>query len=167
MATSRGKVFETELKSSIEHKGVMIERIPDKLFWNGKRLLSQQTKADFIAYVAQDRVIPLMIEAKATAEKRISFSALQDHQEEALIAFEAYHEDMLAFVAVNFYDSTNIRRMNRCFMVPISVWMEYKAGTRKSIPMADMDSDGRIIECKRISGSIYDMDPWLGSIRER
>lgn len=161
MATSRGKVFETELKSSVEHCGVMIERIPDKVFWNGRRLLSQQTKADFIAYVARDRVIPLMIEAKATADKRIAFSALQPHQREALLAFEAYHEDMRAFVAVNLYDSVSIRRMNRCFIIPISVWAEYEEGDRKSIPLASLESDGRIIECPRTAGSIFDMVPWL------
>lgn len=161
MATSRGKVFEGELKSSIERQGVMIERIPDKVFWNGKRLLSQQTKADFIAYVARDRIIPLMIEAKATAEKRIAFNALQEHQRAALIEFEAYHEDMRAFVAVNFYDSVSIRKLNRCFMVPISTWVEYEGGDRKSIPLAMMESDPRIIECERVPGSIYDMTPWL------
>lgn len=164
MATSRGKVFETELKSSIEHQGVMIERIPDKVFWNGKRLLSQQTKADFIAYVARQRVIPLMIEAKATAEKRIAFNALQEHQRDALVEFEGYHEDMKSFVAVNFYDNVNIRRMNRCFMVPISVWVEYEAGDKKSISIAIMESDERIIECERVAGSIYDMTPWLKMI---
>ena len=166
MAQSRGKAFEVELKKSIEDLGILIERIPDKLFWNGRRLLSQQTKADFVAYaIKENHIIPMMIEAKATAQKSLPFDALQPHQKAALLAFDSFHSDSRAYIAVNFYDGINLRKGNLMFMVPISVWVEAenKSG-RKSLPIKTCSDDARIIKCPRTSGSKYNMLNWAQSI---
>lgn len=157
----RGKAFERELKESMEAAGLMVERIPDNTYWNGARMVSKQTPADFHAYKSSESLVCLMVEAKATSTKRIDFARLEPHQEEALAGFERFHRDAHGFVAVNFYDNVSIRRLNRCFMVPIGVWEEYKGLCgRKSLSLAQCEEDPLIEECPRAAGSVYDMSSW-------
>ena len=79
--------------------------------------------------------------------------------------FESFHDDAKGYIAVNFYDADNLRNRNRCFMVPIRVWDEYVGkGDRKSLPMDSCVDDERIIECRRVKGSIYDVYGWLETL---
>lgn len=158
----RGKAFEKELRDSMLNVGMMVERIPDNTYWNGHRMVSKQTPADFHAYKASKRLVCFMIEAKATSTSRLDFARLEEHQRCALIDFDAFHEDAHGYVAVNFYDKVSIRRSNKCFMVPIAVWDEYEMlGGRKSLALRQCEEDERIVECPRIAGSIFDMAEWI------
>ena len=154
----RGKVFESEIKASLERAGCFAMRIPDKLYWTGRRIASEETPADPIAIaIANDRAYPILIECKATAQKSLSFSALQDHQYKSLVGFEGFHRDCHSFVVVNFYDGSNIRNRNLCYFIPIGVWAEYRSGKKKSISIKECDADDRIISCQRAKGSTYDV----------
>ena len=102
-----------------------------------------------------------MIEAKAVSGKSLPFSRLETHQKEALVGFDAFHDNAHGWVAANFYDSTNIRKFNWCYMIPIDVWNEYEtSGERKSLSLKQCQEDERIIECPRAPGSMYDMSNW-------
>lgn len=158
----RGKAFEKELKDSMLNVNMMVERIPDATYWNGHRMVSKQTPADFHAYKASKRLVCFMVEAKATSTPRLDFARLEEHQYDALMEFDEFHEDAHGYVAVNFYDKVSIRRSNRCFMVPIAVWSEYKhGGKRKSLALRQCEEDDRVVECPRIGGSIFDMEKWI------
>ncbi len=152
---NRGKTFEKEFKSSMDKAGFYSMRIPDKIYWTGKRIASEETPADFFGIAPTGN--PLMIECKATAQKSLSFTALQEHQHKALTEFESYHDNCRSFVAVNFYSNENIRERNLCYVIPIKVWDEYVSGSKKSISMKQCDDDSRIINCQRIKGSAYDL----------
>lgn len=162
----RGKVFEGELKRSMENAGVYVERIPDKVFWNGHRMAGEQTPADFVMFApVGDRVHGLMVEAKAVGGKSIPFDRLQPHQAAALDAFGSHHRDMHGYVAVNYYDKANVKRFNELYMVPFEVWRGYEeAGERKSLALSQCEDDPRIVMCPRAKGSVYDMSPFVESL---
>lgn len=165
MAKSPGKRFERELKASMELAGFMVERIPDGVYWDGRRMASNRTPADFHAWIAGSSLKSLMIEAKASGSGRFEFSRLESHQMESLAKFESIHKDALGYVALNFYDPANLRVMNRCYMVPINVWVEYaQSSERKSLPLSACEEDGRIIFCPRMKGSMYDMSGFVLSV---
>lgn len=164
---SRGKNFEKEFKNSIEAVGMYAMRIADKVYWNGTRIASEQTPADFLAYMSCGRLVGVMIECKATAQKSLPFDNLQPHQREALETFDAFDRDARGYVAVNFYDSSNIRNRNECYLIPIAVWCEYAdRGDRKSLPMDACADDDRIIHCERIKGSMYDMVGFASALKK-
>ena len=152
---NRGKAFEREFKSSMDNAGLYSMRIPDKIYWTGKRIASEETPADFFGISATGN--PFMVECKATAQKSLSFSALQEHQHRALTDFQSYHANCRSFIAVNFYSSESIRERNLCFIIPLAVWDEYLAGDRKSIGMKQCEGDARIIKCPRAKGSTFDL----------
>lgn len=165
---NRGKHFEREFKNSLEAVDMYAMRIADKIYWNGARIVSEQTPADFLAYLSCDRLIGLMFECKATAQKSLPFDNLQEHQRAALMQFDKFHDDAKGFIAVNFYDSAGIKNRNECFIIPIDVWLEYESkGDRKSISMAACFDDERIINCPRAKGSIYDMSQFVNNIVEK
>ena len=160
-----GKRFEGKLSESLKASGVHVMRIPDKLYWTGKRLASGKTPADFIASYAQmyDGVLhQFLIEAKACSGHRLPYDKLQEHQHDALADYERIHENSHGLVAVNFYDPVSIARMDVCFMVPIDVWDEHAAGSMKSISHEECLEDDRITLCQKAAGGIYDMTRWLG-----
>lgn len=160
---NRGKVFETELRFSLEHVGMLVERIPDAVYWTGNRIASRQTPSDFHAYKSATNLECFMIEAKAVSGKSLPFNRLEEHQGKALRDFDNFHKNAHGYIAVNFYDGHNIRKFNRCFMIPIDVWDEYESSNeRKSLPLKSCEDDQRIIECPRAPGSIYDMGVWSG-----
>lgn len=154
---NRGKTFEAELKSSMENAGLLVERIPDKVYWNGYRMCSDETPADFLAFMPTEQLKGMMVEAKATSTRRLACDRLRQHQHDALCQFERFHPDMHGYVAINFYDKDNIRKMNNCFMVPIYVWDAHFSGTKKSISMDDCSQYPGVVMCNRIKGSMYDM----------
>lgn len=161
--TNPGKRFEAKLKSSFERCGMYAMRIPDKVYWTGSRIASDETPADFVAFnvsKADGSLHCYLIEAKACSRSRINFSALKSHQKEALVGFDSMHEDMHGYVAVNFYDSVSLSRLDVCFMVPISVWTEYesKDGAMKSISHAECLNDDRVFFCQKVKGGVYDME---------
>lgn len=165
--SKRGKNFEKEFKNSIEAVGMYAMRIADKVYWNGTRIASEQTPADFLAYLSCGKLIGLMVECKATAQKSLPFDNLQPHQREALETFDGFDVDARGYVAINFYDGSNIRNRNECYLVPISVWGEYAdRGDRKSISMKTCAADPRIIGCPRIKGSIYDMSEFVETVKK-
>ena len=163
---NRGKKFESEFKGGLERCGCYAMRIPDKLIWAKNRLVSQETPADYVAYFSHGgKTIPIMAECKATSQNRLDFAKLQEHQRKALQDFDAFSPDTVAVVAANYYDISNLRALNRCFIIPISVWDEYAdKGDRKSLPMKSCVDDDRIIECDRCKGSTYDMAAWLSTL---
>lgn len=161
-----GKRFEGWLKASMDAHGMFSLRIPDKLYWTGRNMRSEETPADFMACCsdADGNLHSYLVEAKACSKSRMNFSTLKDHQRESLLEFDAIHENAHGVVAVNFYDPVSLNRGNACFMVPISVWeeMRTKDGAMKSISHNDCLSDERIAFCPRTKGSIFDMSRWLG-----
>lgn len=162
---NRGKDFEQEFRYSLENMNIMVERIPDKIYWTGYRIASEESRADFFAFKGGNDFKTILIECKATSTLRIDFKALKQHQKDALQEFEAFDERMKGYVAVNFYDKVSIRRKNICYMVPITVWTELEETLdRKSIPIKVFQADDRIIECPRIKGSVYDMTKWAASV---
>lgn len=162
---NRGKDFEKEFRGSLEAVDMLVERIPDKIYWTGHRIASEESIADFFAFKHGEKVVPLLIECKATSTRRIDFSALKDHQKDALVGFNEFHADSKGYVAVNFYDKVSIRRFNVCYMIPIDVWVEYLENSdRKSIPISACEDDERIIECPRCKGSIYNMAKWYSTV---
>ena len=150
-----GKRFEAKMKASMDAAGMFCMRIPDKVYWNGSRMASEETPADFIACSVGDRLQCYLIECKACSSERIAFARLKRHQGEALESFDSMHEDMHGIVAVNFYSSVSLARLDVCFLVPIAVWREYEAGDKKSLSHADCLKDGRILMCVKAKGGIY------------
>ena len=145
----------------MEQEGLLVERIPDAVYWTGKRIASRQTPSDFHAYKAATNLECFMIEAKAVSGKSLPFARLEPHQKKALEDFDKFHANAHGWVAVNFYDGSNIRKFNRCYMIPIDVWNEYEdSGERKSLPIQACDDDERIVECPRAPGSMYFMSNW-------
>lgn len=160
-AVNPGKRFEGKLKASMEAAGVFSMRIPDKLYISGGRVRSEETPADFVAYVSTEYALECMlIEAKACSRNRIPFDALKPHQDEALTRFDGMHGNAHGVVAVNFYDSVSLSRMDVCFMVPIEVWREYREGDMKSLSHDDCTGDKRISLCPK-DGALYDMSGWI------
>ena len=165
--SNRGKNFEREFKNSLESFGMYAMRIADKVYWNGIRMASEQTPADFLAYLSCDRLVALMIECKATAQKSLPFDNLQQHQRDALETFDAFDDDAKGYIAVNFYDGSNIRNRNECYLIPISIWCEYAdKGDRKSISIDSCRGDDRIICCPRVKGSMFDISSLIDSIKK-
>ena len=153
-----GKRFESKLKASLDAYGYFSLRIPDKVYWTGSRLASEETPADYMACGTSDgRLSCYMIEAKACSRNRMQFSQLKEHQLDALMSFDGMHADMHGVVAVNFYDPVSIKRYDMCFMVPVPVWSEYRDGKMKSISRDECLSDARIASCPKIRGGIYDL----------
>ena len=162
---NRGKVFEAELKSSLECTGFTVMRIADRVYFDGHAIKSEQTPADFLAWYPAEHVECFMFEAKATGEKRIDFDRVQPHQEQALLDFDSTHADMHGYVAVNFYNKENIRSFNQMYFVPISTWVELKGSLdRKSLPFDVCEDNEDIIKCVRVKGSVYDVSPLLTAI---
>ena len=159
-----GKRFEGRLSSSLSEAGLYVQRIPDKVYWTGRRVVSEETPADFISCYTQasdGRVRNFLIEAKACSQSRLPFNRLEAHQHDALLEFDVMHPDMYGFVAVNYYDPVSIRNLDVCFMVPIAVWDEYAGGDMKSLSHDDCSGDDRIYMCQKV-GVVYDMSRWLG-----
>lgn len=150
-----GKRFEAKMKASMDAAGMFCMRIPDKVYWNGSRMASEETPADFIACSVGDGLQCYLIECKACSSERIAFARLKRHQGEALESFDSMHGDMHGIVAVNFYSSVSLARLDVCFLVPIAVWREYEAGDMKSLSHADCLKDGRILMCQKGRGGIY------------
>lgn len=163
---SRGKAFESELKKSLEKAGCLAHRIKDSVIWNGKAMVGQETPADLYCFSnVSGRLSASLIECKAVNGKSIPFDRVKQHQLESLVAFESYDANCHGFVAINFYDKDNVRKFNVAYMVNVSTWREYERGSdRKSLPLSDCESDPRIIECPRASGSMFDMSEWVLAI---
>ena len=160
-----GKRFEAKLASSLELAGLHVMRIPDKVYWTGKRLVSEETPADFLACWApryDGELHQFLIEAKACSKHRLPYDKLQGHQHDALVDYDSLHENSHGIVAVNYYDHISISRMDVCFMVPISVWDEHAAGSMKSLSHEECLEDDRIILCQKVQGGTYGMERWLG-----
>lgn len=167
--TDPGKRFEQWLKDSMESVGMYVMRIPDKVIWTGRQMVGEETPADFSAYYAESHdgeIHCLLVEAKACSQHRIPFDRLKPHQVDALRKFDDMHENMHGIVALNFYDSANIRRLNVCFFVPIGVWLEYrdKPGAMKSLSHEECSGDERITLCQR-SGALFDMSRLIRRLR--
>ena len=139
-------------------------RIPDKLYWTGKMIASEETPADFLCHYGDapdGHLRAVLVEAKACSRHRLNFDALKEHQRDALLDFEGMHPHSHGYVALNFYDNVNIRRLNECYMVPISVWEEYRTREEamKSISREECAADARIAGCPR-TGQLFDMK-WM------
>lgn len=163
-----GKRFEGKLSDSLEAAGLHTERIPDKLYWTGHRVVSEETPADFIATYAQSYngvLHSFLIEAKACSKNRLPFDNLKDHQRVALLDHDSIHENAHGIIAINYYDKVNLNRLDVCFMVPIDVWAEYEGGKMKSISHDECLEDDRITLCPKVKGAVYDMAKWLGGYR--
>lgn len=160
-----GKRFESRFRESLTELGLCVERIPDKVYWTGSRLVSEETSSDFCAWYAQcvdGKLRSFLVENKACSQHRLAYSRLKQHQHDALAEFDSMHADMHGFVAVNYYDPVSIANMDTCFMVPIGVWDEHAAGDMKSLSHEECLEDDRIILCQKV-GRLYDMRPWLDS----
>lgn len=146
-----GKRFEDKFKDSLDRKGYAL-RIQDKVFMgqNG-RLLSKEGEGDFWFFSGTGDVF--LIECKATGTRRFPFEKLT--QEESLLGFEQVAGNFHSLVALNFYGE-NVRTDNRCFLIPIRDYMDYKlACGRKSMPLSAAEQVGT--ECPRIKGNIWDL----------
>lgn len=162
-----GKRFEGKLLSSMKAVGMFAMRIPDKLYWTGSRIASEETPADFIASYAcgyDGELHQYLIEAKACSKNRIMFSQLKEHQESALSEFESLHRNSHGFVAVNYYDSVSLSRLDVCFLVPISVWVALKnaENAMKSLSHDECLEHDEIVFCPKMAGSKYDMSRLIG-----
>lgn len=159
-----GKRFEAKLKSSMDDAGAFSMRIPDKVYWSGSRIMSEETPADFNAYaVIGGDIHCYLIEAKACSKNRIPFDRLKQHQHDALLRFDSMHENAHGIVAVNFYDPVSLATMDVCFMVPIAVWDEYAGGMMKSLGHEDCSKDERIALCPKVKGAVYDLKGVFGN----
>ena len=163
-AQQRGKVFEGELKRSMEEAGVLVHRIRDGRVAAGYgQAMGLKNPCDFYAWaVSGERLVAVAIEAKAVGVPRLPFENVQPHQVEALAQFDLLHKDMKAYIAVNFYDTNSIRKLNRCFMLPIADYEEALQGDAKSVPLAYFEE--RAVECPRMKGQLYDMSGWRDSL---
>ena len=127
----------------------------------GVAMASKKSMADFFWFLT-DPLRVCLVEAKACGEKRIEFARLQPHQRDALLDFKRLDKHTFGYVAVNIYDSENIRKVNRLFMVPVDVWVSLEeVGDRKSIPLKTLEEHEEIIECPRDVGSKWDMESFV------
>ena len=167
MSQNPGKRFEARLADSLRTVGLYVQRIPDKVYWTGRRIVSEETPADFIASYAQcydGRLRQYLIEAKACSKNRIMYSQLKEHQERALLEFDALHEDSHGYVAVNYYDPVSIARLDVCFLIPIATWVSMRdaEGAMKSLSHDEcLSADGAVI-CPKVGGGMYDLTRLLG-----
>lgn len=167
VAVNPGKRFEGKLLASMRGAGMFAMRIPDKLYLAGGRIASEETPADFIASYAQcydGKLRQYLIEAKACSKNRIMYSQLKEHQERALLEFDALHEDSHGYVAVNYYDPVSISRLDVCFLIPISTWVSMRdaEGAMKSLSHDEcLSADGAVI-CPKVGGGMYDLKRLLG-----
>lgn len=164
---SRGKVFEQELRLSMEAAGLLVHRICDAVNWDGHRMVGAPTPGDFYAFgtAGGTRLSASLVEAKAVNGPSLPFARLEGHQRESLEGFEALHPDAHGWVAVNFYDADDIRHHNRCFMIPIQTWdAMLVADERKSVPLSACEADATITECPRAAASTYDMSEWASRL---
>lgn len=155
-----GKRFEAKLSASMENAGLHVMRIPDKVYWTGSRLVSEETPADFQCGYAQSyngELHAILVEAKACSKHRIPFDRLKRHQHDALMEYEEMNRNSHGFVAVNFYDPVSLSALDVCFMVPIKVWDEHAAGDMKSLSHDDCLDDERVFLCPKMKGSMYDL----------
>jgi hypothetical protein len=166
--TGSGGTLQQQFKKSAEPFG-MCFRIPDSTYVVKKKvgfeMGSKKSLADFFWFIVDGGLKVVLVEAKASAEKRIEFGRLQPHQKDALVDFDGLDRQTYGYIAVNLYDPNNVRNDNRLFMVPVSVWSELESvGDRKSIPLKTLDEREDIIECPRCTGSRWDMEPFVRSL---
>lgn len=150
-----GKRFERQWAASAANiPNTKVFRIPDKIFIAGNAVRSTESEADFF-WFGEGLSFARIVECKAHQGKSIPFSALREHQRASLLEYSRFMESV---VAVNLYDSENLRKSNRCWHVPIGVWVEYEGGLgRKSLPLQVLEDDDRIQEFPRIAGSMWDL----------
>jgi len=164
---NRGKDFEREFRNSVNaYPGVYCYRITDKVYiGSDHKPHKTESPADFYVFDHRfDRLVVYMVECKATASRTsISFSALAEHQGRDLKSFDDMHDDMRSFVAVNFYDSINLRRFNEMYLIPLARWRYYEENLgRKSVARKTLMDDDDVILCKR-EGTLYDISGVFGS----
>ena len=149
-----GKRFERQwAKSAGRFDTTKVYRIPDKMFVSNNQLFSKESEADFFWF--RSGKMTAMVECKAHSGRSIPFAMLRPEQEESILSYKGFAEGI---VAVNLYDKDDIRNFNRCFHIPIEVWVEYREKLeRKSLPIQVMEDDDRILEFPRIKGSVWDM----------
>lgn len=153
--TNPGKRFEEKFRRSVEELGErhFVMRVPDKLVpVGGGRTISKPTEADFVVAC---RAGTFLVECKATSKKSLEFGKVEEHQERALSAFDAYPRSH-GLLAVEFYDQTSYRTARRMFLLRISDWLAYKESSgRKSMPIKAFEEMGS--EAER-SGALYIID---------
>lgn len=149
-----GKRFEDKFRRSLELRDGLPMRLQDKCFLGRDgRLLSEPSEGDFLFFGRDGHAY--LIECKATGVARFPFDKLKEKQERSLLDFDAVADNCHGLVALNFYGS-DIRKDNRCFLVGIRDYLEYKrACGRKSMPLSAAEEV--CTECPRIKGAVWEL----------
>ena len=141
-----GKRFEEKFRKGASAAGYVM-RIPDKIYWNGQRVMSEESEADFLVFAESGT---WMVECKASSQKRLAFDRVKEHQERSLSEFEWIGKSNHGLLAIEFY-GTDYRKDKRMFLLPISRWLEFeRAGGRSSMPMSEVERLG--VECPHVKG---------------
>lgn len=146
-----GKRFEEKFRKGAAAAGYVM-RIPDKVFWNGRRVMSEESEADFLVFAETGT---WMVECKASSQKRLAFDKVKEHQERSLAEFEWIGKSNHGLLAIEFY-GPNYRTDKRMFLLSVSKWLEFKRTTeRSSMPLSEVERLG--IECPHGRGG-YEID---------
>lgn len=135
-----GKRFEQKFRECMEPHAYVL-RIPDSVRFVGGRMVGEETDADFLVVTGEDSYL---VECKAANRPRLEYGNVKPHQETALADFDAIGERCHGFLAVEFYDRGGYRLPHRMFLLPISEWLGFKAGTeRASMPLSAFEEKGK------------------------
>lgn len=155
MTANFGQKFEKDFKASVpEH--MMLIRLKTRM----SAYKGDNEMADFIVFSSPSLYV---LELKSTQEKRLPFDMIRANQ---IIGIQKSVEKYGVYggILVQFREPSYSH-----FYVPITVLVEYIDAGKKSIPIADMHSDNRIIEVpftqKRVSCKL-DIETLLQRIKE-
>lgn len=141
--------FEGEVKKFLQDRFPFVYRIPDAAF--NRDMGRQTSKKPFDFFGSDDKGLLIAVEAKRVKVNRFAFSALADHQRQALQA--VWDINGLSYLAINFRVKSPGSRCGRAFLVPYGSLLAIEssclgAGRKSMTP----DHIPEIFELDRISG---------------
>ena len=128
---TEGKRLEDDIKKSYQGN-VFIHRLKTR----SSGYKNDDEIADFFIFYRGKLII---LETKATKEKRLPFSMIRINQAEGIYKAIKF-DNVIGGFLVRFYE------LDKHFFVPVSVVEKYLNDGRKSIPIKDMESCEDIIE---------------------
>lgn len=146
-----GKRFEQNFHRSLKRLPGASMRILD-----GGKYSKLRVWGDFLFWADNGR--DYLFECKSTHLKSLRFEQVKEHQLKSLAEFELTREDMLSFLAINFYDREK-DLTGRTWLVPVADFLNLKEILtneygRSSVPMKALEEI--YPECPRIPGSMWD-----------
>lgn len=140
-----GKRFERKFRESLSLMPGYHLRIVD-----GGDRLKERMPGDFWYFPASGGA--LLIECKAVRGRSLPLSRVTQIDE--LVRFDRNSPTCKALVAVNFYGE-DVRRDNRCLLMPAPVFAALSGGRRRSMPLKAFEALG--VEAPRVSGNVWDL----------